>query len=53
MSEVAILKELVDRKVEKDYTKTTNTSVHKNVYESVFKYALLNCTLNRDVCKRT
>ena len=25
----------------------------KKVYESVFKYVLLNCTLNRDVCKRT
>ena len=53
LCEVAILKELVDRTVERDYTKATNASVHKKVYESVFKYVLLNCTLNRDVCKRT
>ena len=45
--------EIVDETVQRDYTKATNASVHKKVYESVFKYVLLNCTLNRDVCKRT
>ena len=24
----------------------------KEVYESVFKHVLLNCTMNRDVCKK-
>ena len=53
LGEVAILKEILDKKVESDYTKTIKASVHKKVYESVFMYALLDCTLNRDVCKRT
>ena len=25
----------------------------KKVHESVFKYALLNCTMSKDVCERT
>ena len=53
LSKVALFKELVERTVESDYTKATNASVHKKVCESVFKYVLLNCTLNRGVCKRT
>ena len=54
LCEVAILKELVDRTVERDFTqKPQMRSFIKKVYESVFKYVLLNCTLNRDVCKRT
>ena len=52
LCEVAILKEIVDRTVATVDRNAANASVHKKVYENVFKYVLLYCTLNRDVCKR-
>ena len=56
--QVAVLKELVDGTLERDFTKASNASVLslfflRKVHESVFKHLVLNCTINRDVCKRT
>ena len=52
------IKKLVDGTLEREFTKASNASTWgsfyiKEVSEGVFKHLVLNCTINRDVCKRT
>ena len=58
LCQVAVLKELVDGTLERDFTKASDVSVWgwffiKKVHEGVFEDLQLKCTINRDVCKRT
>ena len=52
------IKKLVGGTIERECTKASNRSTWgsfyiKEVHEGVFKHAVLNCTINRGVCKRT
>ena len=52
------INKLVDGTLQREFTKTSNASnwtsfYMKDVHEGVFKHLVLNCTINRDVCKRT
>ena len=45
---------LIDGTLERDYTKATNASVHrKSPWKCLWKYVSLNCTMSRDVWKKT
>ena len=52
------IKKLVDGTLEREFTKASNASTWgsfyiKEVHEGVFNHLVLNCTINRGVCKST